>query len=510
MNRYFTSLVLCLIILMQINCSNNVSGGFGSETSNGMISSIWYNDSLNLPVSGAEIKLIPNNFNAYKDSDSLILIAETDDSGIAVFNKVQFGNYNLIASINREDKKALYQDLAVLKDSVYVIRDTLKNSGMIKLLFSQQPANSDFGCYIPGYDYSLDFENSVLDSNGEYVLTLKDLPEMNFVSIYGYQSSADKQFLITDSNTIKAAEENDLFVDLVWSAYKYSDDNKAIEEITSVLNDSLGNTWFSQTGMIIKIDANGNASFYESSDIGTSIFPIRNSILDSLGNPLFSTSNGIIMYNGSSWNKWDIFNNEFVFQNILLQTYNNITGQYCFTSNTGVRLVSKDTSIIIDEVVLDSGDTISMLDITTLNATGDGKLWVGSHWDGVLIYNQGNWSRFSESLPSNNVSDIVTYNDGRVIICTDEGILYNNGVEWQTFDNTNSPLKNCIRASFAKNSLWVISDYNLYCFDGSGWSNFNEVNSMVESSDVTYLTIDEDINRGYLGTKKGILVFDYR
>lgn len=510
MNRHFISLIFYLIILLQINCSENVSGGFGSETSNGMISSIWYSDSLNKPVSGAEVKLIPNDFNIYKDNDSLILIMITDDSGKAVFDKVPFGNYNLAASVNGENKKALYQNITVLKDSVYMILDTLKNSGATKLMFSQQPANQDFGCYIPGYDYALNFENSVLDSSGEYVLTLNNLPEMNFVSIYGYQPSADKQFLINDSNNIESNSQNDLFVDLVWSAYKYSDDNKAIEEITSVLNDSLGNTWFSQTGMIIKIDVNGNATFYESVDIGITIFPIRNSILDSVGNPLFSTSNGVIKYNGSDWSKWDIFNDEFIFQNILLRTYNNVTGQYCFTSNTGIRLASEDTTVIIDEVVLNDNDTISLLDITSLNAANDGKLWVGSHWDGVLIYDKGNWSRFSESLPSNYISDIVTYDDGRVIICTDEGVVYNNGIEWQTFNDTNSPLKNCIRASFAKNSLWVISDYNLYRFNGSKWNNFDEVNSMVETSEVTYLTIDEDVNRGYLGTKEGILVFDYR
>lgn len=510
MNKRIFKFLLFLSLILSLNCSDNISGGFGSETSNGMISSTWYNDSTNNIIADALIELVPALYNSLKDDDSNISKTFTDEYGNATFDSVPFGTYNLVATSINGNKKAVFKNVTISNDSTYQIVDTLSNSGSTKLFFSQLPANTEFGCYIPGINSSFEFDEAIVDSNGEYVLVMNNLPEMDSISIYGYQQSADKQFLITDSNNVESEKLNSLLVDLVWSAYKYSDDSTIIGDITSVVSDSSGNTWFSQTGMIIKIDTNGNAVYYKSDDIGLPIFPIRNSILDSAGNPMFSTSNGIIRYDGNSWTKWDIYNNEFIFQNILLRTCNQITGQYCFTSNNGVRFLDSDTTLIFSEAITIDGDTVSLLDITSLNADADGKLWVGSRWDGVLIYENGNWTKFTEKLPSQVITDIVTYNDGRVIISTDSGVLYNDGTEWQTFENSNSPLTNCIRGAFAKNSLWIISEYNLYRFKGTEWSNFNEENSMVRSSEVTFLTIDEDKNRGYLGTKEGIFVFDYR
>lgn len=498
------------ILILGLSCSNNVSGGFGSETSNGMISTLWYSDSNNLDLSNMVIELIPSDFNSLIDNDSLIIRKFTDDSGKADFISVPYGIYNVLASSNDGNKKAIYLNLNVSNDSNYVIGDTLRSIGATKLFFNKLPANVEFACYLPGINMAVEFQNSQIDSTGEYVLIIDSLPVMNNTSIYGFQPSASEQFLINDNVSIESGTTKELFVDLVWSAYKQSDDLTPINEITSVLNDSVGNTWFSQTGMIIKIDTLGNANFYKSSDIGMSLFPIRNSILDSVGNPIFSTSNGLLKYDYSNWNMWNVFEDDFILQNILLKTYNRASNEYCFTSNSGLRFLKNDSTTIIDRAVTTDNDTISLLSITAMSATADGLLWIGSRWDGVLLYDGNDWVKFQEKLPSNEVNDIITYDDGRVIISTRSGVLYYDGIIWNEFNSTNSPLKNANRASLAKSNLWVISENNLFRYDGSNWHNFNEINSMVKSSKVTYLTIDEERRRGYLGTKDGILVFDYR
>lgn len=510
MNRFNFFYLIISILVFGFNCSNNLSGGFGSETSNGIVSTSWHSDSVNLDLSNMVIELIPSNFNNMLDSDSLIQKMYTDDSGKANFTSVPFGVYNIVATAEKKNKKAIYLNLNVSKDSTYNIVDTLSEVGSTKLYFSKQPANIDFACYLPGINIAVDFLSSELDSSGEYVLVIDSLPAMKETSIYGYQISANEKFLIDDKVSVESGVSKDLFVDLVWSAYKNSNDSTPINEITSVVNDSLGNTWFSQTGMIIKIDTGGVADFYKSNDIGMSLFPIRNSILDSVGNPLFSTSNGILKYDGLNWSMWDVFSGNFILQNILLKTYNRLSEEYCFTSNTGIRFLKNDSIKIIDKAITTDNDTISLLTITSMSATNNGLLWIGSRWNGVYLYDGNDWIKFSENLPSKEVNDIVTYDDGRVIISTRSGILYYDGITWNEFNSSNSPLNNSIRSSFAKNNLWVISENNLFRFDGSQWHNFNEVNSMVKSSKVTYLTIDETRNRGYLGTKEGILVFDYR
>lgn len=504
----FWALIIAIVIY-GCSCSDNVSGGFGSETSNGMVSTIWIIDSTKNYASGAFIELIPAGFNALVDNDSLIKNEVTGDSGRATFKNVPFGEYNLIALSSDGNKNALYFNLVINSDSTYLITDTLQNSGTTKLLFKQLPAKQEFACYIPGTKFAAPFSEAQVNSNGEYILTFSNMPVSDNLTFIGYQKSTDEKFLITDSSYVESDSESSQLVPLVWSAYKYDDNSDSILNITSVVNDSMGNTWFSQTGMIIKVDTLGNATYFDSDDIGMSIFPIRNSILDSAGFPLFSTSNGIIKFDGTVWSRWDIFPGEFTFQNILLKNYNRKTNTYWFSSNTGIRSWNSDTTFMFSSAITTDNDTISLLDVTSISSTIDGDLWVGTRFNGVLINRGDTWTKLEEVLPSQGVNDVVTYDDGRIIISTLEGVLYNTGFEWKTFGNGNSLLANCQRASFAKNSLWVISENNLYKYNGSVWSNFNEENSMVKSSKVTFLTIDEVRNRGYLGTKMGILVFDY-
>ena len=150
-------LVVVLLVAVwgyfNFSCSSNVCGGFGSETNNGMVSALLIDGSANAPAKSATIELIPADFNPSIDSDSLIITTLTNDSGVAIFDSVNYGKYNIIARSADESRNALYLNVSVNSKETIYIEDTLKSFGTIKVILPSNVSPGDGGyVYIEGTD----------------------------------------------------------------------------------------------------------------------------------------------------------------------------------------------------------------------------------------------------------------------------------------------------------------------------------------------------------------------
>ncbi|MFZ2960370.1 MAG: two-component regulator propeller domain-containing protein [Candidatus Ozemobacteraceae bacterium] len=133
------------------------------------------------------------------------------------------------------------------------------------------------------------------------------------------------------------------------------------------------------------------------------------------------------------------------------------------------------------------------------------QLWVGTHGDGIVVYDGGNTKNFNSrntitqaDKKDGLLCDLVTCltiddHAGRVWVGTYEGLASCNldGADWKRF-TTKDGLPNDVVRDLAiddKGSVWVGTPSGVACFDGETWKTFTSSNGLYEDS-VRALTIE--------------------
>ena len=204
-NLLVVVVLLVLLGYFNFSCSanNNVTGGFGSETNNGMISALLIDGFANALAKSAVIKLIPADFNPSIDSDSLIITTLTNDSGVAIFDSVNYGKYNLIAYSADESRNALYLNVSVNSKETIYIGDTLKDFGTIKVMLSSNvsPGNGGY-VYIEGTDIYKKADSTVVFLD---FVPAGSIPKIVFISDTEESTLIDSITVISKDTVIQAS-----------------------------------------------------------------------------------------------------------------------------------------------------------------------------------------------------------------------------------------------------------------------------------------------------------------
>ncbi len=505
------ALLLIVSLLFVISCSsggNSIAGGFGSETSNGVVATSWVLTSQDT-LENIEVKLIPDNFNPAQESDARVRTSRLNSSGEALFEDVEYGSYNVIASNSTGTRKKLIYNIVVDDETPVNRADTLKNCGQIELKFEEEPSSDRFECYLPGTTIKQPFINATANVDGTYSLLFDKIPAGDIEPFYAYQEISQNSFVITEPGVVEPDIVVEFLVNLLWHNYQKDASGKSLGHISSNIITPNGDAWFTQVGAVIKIDNSGIISRYSSSDIGLPLLPVLNSGYDRDETILFSTPHGVIANRAGVWEEVNFFSDNFQTNKIIYQCVDTTTNDHWFTSLTGVRRWNSGTLDLYDIVTTETGEEVDLRTANSISVDSRGTVWIGTDISGVVKYENGRWNRPNQALPSHRVTNIISGIEGRVIITTSTGLVYFNGTGWKRFDSSNSPLGNCINAIAHNNRLWVVSNNSMYQFNGAEWLELSQHNSPLISGEVVSISINERDKRGYVATKAGILGFDY-
>jgi Concanavalin A-like lectin/glucanases superfamily/Domain of unknown function (DUF2341) len=141
---------LAVIIALIFHCSTPQLAGSISETTNGAITGTVVYPTGGI-AKGAQVKLIPADFDPYKDSLTP-RIDTTDSNGRYVFTDVASGSYNVRFLNDNGRLRAFSSGVRVEQDTVTVPVDTLQQPGRIEVTL---PDGVDFAegyVYVPGTD----------------------------------------------------------------------------------------------------------------------------------------------------------------------------------------------------------------------------------------------------------------------------------------------------------------------------------------------------------------------
>jgi len=107
------------------------------------------------------------------------------------------------------------------------------------------------------------------------------------------------------------------------------------------------------------------------------------------------------------------------------------------------------------------------------------------------------WTTFSTQdsvLPSNDILNIFIDIHNNIVVGTNEGLVYFDGLNWTTYDTTNfGGSINSIElvAIDSSEMIWAaIYNQGLVKFDGTSWTRYNTSNSDLPDDNVTTLSVD--------------------
>ena len=159
---------------------------------------------------------------------------------------------------------------------------------------------------------------------------------------------------------------------------------------------------------------------------------------------------------------------------------------------------------------------INLGDNTVTSIVQDAKnnIWFGTY-HGVTNYDCAsgasyNYNIHNSKLPDNDVYSLCTDTKNNVWIGTINGLAKYDGQYWTVYKKggTSGMLSNLILclACDRKGNIWVGTEKGLCCFNGKRWVGYTTKNSRLIDNRVQTINIRN--NKIYIGTRKGISVFE--
>ena len=229
------------------------------------------------------------------------------------------------------------------------------------------------------------------------------------------------------------------------------------------------------------------------------------------GEYLLGTENGLVLYNGSTFNFVKASDFPLASQEVLT-IERSASGIYIGTSAgyTFVNVLGQ-TSLFKAQFTGLLGDSVR-----AISEDASGRVWVGTE-SGVSIKTGLNWSYVPTSLlPNVSVQDLIVLADSSVAVATKDGLVVINdqsgtftGTTY-TKQNTSNGLANDDVKSLYQDSngtLWIGTLYGLSEFDGSTWTKYNVSNTIGLASNDIRSFVEDPAGNLYICTAFGLTTF---
>ncbi len=219
---------------------------------------------------------------------------------------------------------------------------------------------------------------------------------------------------------------------------------------------------------------------------------------------------GVINYDGDTWRTYRSFQSPLPHDRVT-DIFVAEDGSKWFATEDGLAQLRGTTWTNFDT----GTDGFPGNDVTSIHAVGN-LVWIGTNGRGAGFYDiaKNRWESFrtdNSEIPNDFVRDVLIINEerNRVWLATENGAaLYDNG-RWQLF---NAPvLASDDVLSLALDTLgnvWVgTNDGGLSAFNGTTWTDYNTVNTVLTNDTVRSITVAPD-GQVWFSTSGGVSVYD--
>lgn len=241
-----------------------------------------------------------------------------------------------------------------------------------------------------------------------------------------------------------------------------------LKEVNAIIQSENGDIWFATESGLARLDSLYEIQEYIQAKQGRMLGDVRDIVEDENGKLWIASSSGLFTkYN----DEWEYFGP--------------------------------------DNSPMSSGD------LTSIVVGSEGRIWMGTANNGLIIYNCGAWENINKSnasIPSNQIRDIARQGMFSYWIATDSGVAMFDGEAWEVYNPDNSGLEdwNVHKIQFAEMTGSVFfgtesTGINVY---NGAWSYINTGNSILPSDKICALYTYNDEGDSYLqiGTDSGYAI----
>ena len=266
--------------------------------------------------------------------------------------------------------------------------------------------------------------------------------------------------------------------------------------------------------LLLSFDASAQSDCWTNLNTQNSGIPASsyNAIIEvDTGDYLLGTENGLVLYDGSTFNFVKSSDFPLSSQEVLtVEKFNagiyvGTTAGYTFVNNLG------QASLFKSQFTGLSGDSVRAIAEDAL-----GRVWIGTE-AGVSIKTGLNWSYVPSSLlPNASIQDLIILADSSVAVGTKDGLAIINDqsgaftATTYTKQNTSNGLaNNDVRSLFqdSNGTLWIGTLYGVSEFDGSTWTKYTVSNTTGLASNDIRSFMEDPSGDLYICTAFGLTVF---
>ncbi|MCU7497153.1 MAG: T9SS type A sorting domain-containing protein [Ignavibacteria bacterium] len=291
--------------------------------------------------------------------------------------------------------------------------------------------------------------------------------------------------------------------------------------ITAIAVDSQGNKWIGTYGCgLVKYD-NSTFTVYNTSNSSLTNNNISSIAIDGKGNKWLGTSyGGVVKFNDTTFTSCGIY----------------IPGlQVTGVPSIAIDRKSNIWAIIVDgdhnDLLMYNGSSWTKYDtsnsllrgktISSLAFDKHGNKWIGTD-EGLFVYNDTTWNTYNtgnSKLPYKTVYSVAIDQNDSKWIGTKSGIVKFDGSTWETSTApiTESQYSRVFSIVVDKlGNKWTASndesDYYLFKFDGKTWTEYNTSNTAMSffsgRRSILSITQDQQGNRWFGTTNNGLVKYD--
>jgi len=459
-----------------LGCSVQFAGG-GSEGEAKVIGAVIGTD--NKPAPNTQVQLIPEHYNPLRDpaiSDSCI--DTTDDRGVFEFTVSRPGVYNVQAVQFSSRTKALCRGVVVgdQPDTIVLPADTLKNTGTVKIFLPDTTDTINGYMYIEGTTMYKRLSGAFSDSRDLSIIIdsvfAAIIPPIYFDRINNPSCpvllSAPVEVLSNDTTVIDPVVVN-------W--IQYTADNSDLpenhlREIHICLN---GFSWLPATPTLwFSTYISGVTVFDKSTwktyDTATTEIPsnLPNQILG-YDNVLWVASfDGLIKYDGYTWNIWNT-QNGLPSDNVTSIAFTG-TGDIWAGMRNGIGFFDKETELW---TIYDTKTTgLSDHSVSSVTIDKNGNPWFATN-SGVGTFNGVSWKVYT---PNDTVTSVAADSNNHLWFGHIDGVSRYDGSLWFFYNyGTSAILQGCTYSIVPdkNNNIWICTETGLTMYDGTTWHDFN-------------------------------------
>lgn len=509
--KFLHLFLITLLLVISLNCSDNVSGGSAGEVGNPKVA-LFVSNSDGTPAESVSVLILKSDFNPIEETLPLPIL--TDENGFVEFVGLDLGSYTISCLETVSGKSFINMSAAISNEKIDTVFDTLGYLGEITFILPDTIDTVGRYFYLSGTPYSIPLNFAKQTEDG-LLLSIKNLPEgiVPPLILHNKSLGLDTEVL-QDSIIVIGNDSITIAVEIDSKLITNSFISDTFSGVYGLASDTDGKYWLACGEGVVY--GNGTSwSVYRANTgdyKGDSIY----TVLVDKNNVIWYGGNGGILrhYTNDLGGYWQVWNSDGIVlpNDTITAMVENWDGSSVWLSTyDGITICEVLDSNNVNPITIPS-DSIkfNLKNVTAMTYSNSDGVWIGTS-DGQLnhvssVLSIGDYKLDSSGIDTSSIVDLAEGLDSTLWIVTNVNVILLKDGVWSFVDPQVYGYQNIeeVRINRFDGSVWFRSSHSLYRYNNG--NGYFVSNSQLTSPLLSINFLDSSAETGYIGTSSGFVI----